>query len=254
MMVMLTKAASGEDFLAAVVTKWHDKSWIVDGCAKIGERQLDQEVSKHHTAPVRCCSFHDSSSKGSCSSKEMGCKKQTYSDAKQTCADFGMRMCSWHEMKTNLCCGSGCNFDLELAWVLRESYGKLPSEFDPDLSDNRQAWAVDGCAKAGDRKLDKELDWNQVAAVRCCSDSHLPSCQSKEIGCLKQTYSEASNTCAKHGQRLCSWHEMKTNFCCGTGCNFDLELVWVLRESYGNPHWPNAIVLSEADNNETALV
>jgi hypothetical protein len=252
MMIMLASTVSGEDFLAAVAAKYHKESWIVDGCAKVGERQLDQRLNKHHTAPVRCCSFHDSNSKGSCQSKEIGCVQQTYSDAKRTCADHGMRMCSWHEMKSNLCCGTGCNFDVERAWILRDSYAKNPSEFDPNLDDNRKSWAVDGCAKVGDRKKDKELTQDQVAPVRCCSDSKT-FCQSKEIGCVKQTYSDAKHTCAKHGLRLCSWHEMKTNLCCGTGCNFDVELAWVLRESYGNPHWPKGLEFA-SESNATAIV
>jgi hypothetical protein len=229
----------------AVTAKHHSKSWTVDGCAKVGERQLDKEQSKGHLAPVRCCSYDNS-----CHSKEIGCVKQTYSHAKHTCAKHGMRLCSWYEMKTNLCCGAGCNFDLELAWVLRESYGKKPSEFDPNSHGHQKAWAVDGCAKVGDRKLDQEFDEHQVASVRCCSEiaDSKTSCHSKEMGCVKQTYSDAKRTCAHHGMRLCSWQEMKTNRCCGAGCNFDLDVAWVLRESYGNPHWPTHLEVADESN------
>jgi len=251
MMLMFTSVSS-EDFLASMSAKYHKNSWIVDGCAKVGERQLDQELDKFHTAPVRCCAFHDSDKKGSCQSKEIGCVKQTYSDAKHTCADHGMRMCSWYEMKSNLCCGSGCGFDLELAWILRDSYGKKPSEFNPNLGDDRKTWTVNGCPKQGGGMVDKEFDDHQVAPVRCCSDSRA-SCHSKEIGCLKQTYSDAKNTCAKRGERLCSWQEMNTNLCCGTGCNFDLELAWVLKESYRNPNWPKVLEFAN-ETSDTVLV
>jgi len=113
---------------------------------------------------------------------------------------------------------------------------------------SEKAWLLDGCPKVGVRKLDQEVDEHQVAPVRCCSDS-TASCHSKDIGCVKQTYSDAKRTCANHGMRLCSWQEMKSNFCCGTGCNFDLELAWISRHTY--PH--NALeTVSEA--NVTVLV
>jgi len=235
---------------ASASAKYHSESWAVDGCSKVGERQLDQHLNKHEIAPVRCCSFHNS-----CHSQEIGCVKQTYSDAKHTCATHGMRLCSWYEMKTNLCCGTGCNYDLETAWVLRASYGKTPSEYDPNLEEGTlpaKAWTVDGCSKVGDRKLDKEFDVDQVAPVRCCSDS-TDSCHSTDVGCLQQTYSDAKHTCAKHGMRLCSWQEMKTNLCCGTGCNFDLDLAWVVKESYGNPHWHSGLEIA-SETNITTLV
>jgi hypothetical protein len=241
--VFLAKAVAGEDSMALAASR-HSESWTVDGCAKVGERQLDQHLDKNNLAPVRCCSFHGNS----CHSKEVGCVKQTYYDAKHTCAKQGMRLCSWYEMKTDLCCGTGCNFDLQSAWVLRDSYGKKPSEFDPNSDGNGKAWLLDGCPKVGERKLDQEADEHQVAPVRCCSDSKA-SCHSKDIGCMKQTYSDAKRTCANHGMRLCSWQEMKTNLCCGTGCNFDLELAWISRESY--PHNGLEIV---SETNVTALV
>lgn len=104
--------------------------WTVDGCARVQpeNRNKDKQLSKWDTAAVRCCSYHAQK----CESTLVGCKRQTYQAAKQTCAAHGMRLCSWHEMKTNLCCGTGCNFDLELAWVLGGSYAKKPVDFDPN--------------------------------------------------------------------------------------------------------------------------
>jgi hypothetical protein len=241
--VIMVEAVSGLDSMA-VAAGHHSRSWTVDGCAKVGERQLDQHLDKKQLAPVRCCSFN----KNSCHSKEVGCVKQTYKDAKHTCARHGMRLCSWHEMKTNLCCGTGCNFDLQSAWILRDSYGKNPSEFDPNSQGNGKAWILDGCPKVGERNLDKEVDEYQVAPVRCCSDSKA-SCHSQEIGCMKQTYSDAKRTCSKHGMRLCNYQEMKTNLCCGTGCNFDLESAWISRESY-----PRSELETVSETNVTAVV
>jgi hypothetical protein len=329
----------------------NEKAWVLDGCPKVGERKLDQEVDEFQIAPVRCCS--DSMS---CHSHEIGCMKQTYSDAKHTCANHGMRLCTYQEMKTNLCCGTGCNFDLELAWIARESYPQTrleavsgpcpftkysrnseglcascaispwyssdnkctcgtsvsdwitedqvvpctpnsgleavsgpcpftkytrnsgglcascaispwyssdnkctcgPSASDwitkdqvvpcTPNSDGGKAWILDGCPKVGERKLDQEVDEIQIAPVRCCSDSM--SCHSREIGCMKQTYSDAKRTCANQGMRLCTWQEMKTNLCCGTGCNFDLELTWILRESY-----PQTGLETVSETNFTAVV
>lgn len=104
--------------------------WTVDGCAKVQpeNRNKDKQLSNWETAAVRCCSYYGRK----CESQTVGCKRQTYAAAEQTCAAKGMRLCSWHEMKSNLCCGTGCNMDLELAWVLRDSYAKRPADFDPN--------------------------------------------------------------------------------------------------------------------------
>jgi hypothetical protein len=123
----------------------------------------------------------------------------------------------------------------------------LDAEFEYELSE--PMYAVDGCANEKDSKpqdmKDKSMSHHEVAAVRCCTDALAGSksvCHSKNVGCLKQTYDQAEASCARHGMRLCSWFEMKTNLCCGTGCNFDSSLSWIKRGSYAkrpNEYNPN---------------
>jgi Ca2+-binding EF-hand superfamily protein len=215
--------------------------WAVDGCAKVKpeSRNMDKQLARSETAAVRCCSYTHTK----CESKLVGCKRLSYEAAEETCAAEGMRLCSWHEMKSNTCCGTGCNMDVELAWVLRDSYAKTPADFNPNTyaplltttttTIARLQWTVDGCPKVHpeSRNKDKQLASSATAAVRCCSYTET-KCESKLVGCKRQSYEAAEETCAAQGMRLCSWHELKTNVCCGSGCNMDLEPAWVLRDSY----------------------
>lgn len=218
--------------------------YVLDGCPKLhgGDPDFKDKKITSSTrrraaeAPVRCCSH----SAGKCHSKEVGCKVEKYHDAVRTCEDHHMRLCTWHEMKTNLCCGTGCNFDSQMAWILDGSYAKKPSEFDPDTTTTTTTtfplYALDGCPKqTGDNAhalKDVRMHESDQAVVRCCSFGQ-HKCTSRDVGCKNQTYAKAHRTCEKAGMRLCSWHEMKTNVCCGAGCNFDLSLAWIMSESYG---------------------
>ena len=69
-------------------------------------------ISTTQTGAVRCCSFDG----GSCESK---CSILTFSNAKQKCSEFGLRLCTVEELAGNICCGTGCEFDRELVWYTK---------------------------------------------------------------------------------------------------------------------------------------
>ena len=67
-------------------------------------------ISSTQTGAVRCCSFDG----GSCKSKIPDCSTLTFSNAEEKCSIFGMRLCTKEELASNICCGTGCEFDIEL--------------------------------------------------------------------------------------------------------------------------------------------
>ena len=72
-------------------------------------------ISTTQTGAVRCCSFDG----GSCKSFTPDCTTLTFSNAKQECSEFGMRLCTEEELAGNICCGTGCGFDFELVWYTK---------------------------------------------------------------------------------------------------------------------------------------
>ena len=72
-------------------------------------------ISPTQTGPVRCCSLDG----GSCESQIPNCSKLTFSDAKQECSEFGMRLCTEEELASNICCATGCGFDAKLVWYTK---------------------------------------------------------------------------------------------------------------------------------------
>ena len=67
-------------------------------------------ISSTQSGAVRCCSFDG----GSCKSKIPDCSTLTFSNAEEKCSIFGMRLCTKEELASNICCGTGCEFDIEL--------------------------------------------------------------------------------------------------------------------------------------------
>ena len=78
--------------------------------------QHDQDmISTTQTGAVRCCSFDGES----CKSKIPDCLTLTFSNAKEKCSQFGMRLCTEEELASNICCTTGCEFDFELVWYTK---------------------------------------------------------------------------------------------------------------------------------------
>ena len=72
-------------------------------------------IFTNQTGAVRCCSYDG----GSCESRIPNCNPlKTFSNAKQECSEFGMRLCSEEELASNICCGTGCGFDAKLVWYI----------------------------------------------------------------------------------------------------------------------------------------
>ena len=91
---------------------------LASGCPNNNNQNSQDMISTTQTGAVRCCSLDG----GSCDSKTPGCSTLTFSEAQQKCSEFGMRLCTEEELASNICCKSGCGFDLELAWYTK---GKL---------------------------------------------------------------------------------------------------------------------------------
>ena len=74
-------------------------------------------------AAVRCCSLsgiscitpggHNAEQYGEC------LKTATFEEAEGKCASINMRLCTLEELESNLCCGTGCEFDMKLTWHKR---------------------------------------------------------------------------------------------------------------------------------------
>ena len=90
---------------------------LVSGCPNLDNaiQNTHDKISTTQTAAVRCCSFGG----GSCKSKTPDCSKLTFSKAKQECHEFGMRLCTKKELASNICCATGCNFDIEPVWYTK---------------------------------------------------------------------------------------------------------------------------------------
>jgi len=102
---------------------------------------------------------------------------------------------------------------------------------------------------------------DEIHAIRCCSDTDIPHFMKKtdncwgtsyynqpewtqvttemdpgytsgspdstiQEGCMRGTWSEANDQCAAWGGRLCTRDELADGCTAGTGCWFDLHLVW----------------------------
>ena len=82
---------------------------LASGCPSVNNQNSQDMISPTQTGAVRCCSFDG----GSCESK---CSILTFSNAKQKCSEFGMRLCTEEELASKICCGTGCTFDNKLVW------------------------------------------------------------------------------------------------------------------------------------------
>ena len=92
-------------------------SGLAAGCPRHHNANQNSQdlISTTQTGAVRCCSFDG----GSCESEIPECSTLTFSNAKQECSEFGMRLCTEEELAGNICCGTGCSFDLELVWYTK---------------------------------------------------------------------------------------------------------------------------------------
>lgn len=99
-----------------------ESHWAVGGCPWAGEAR-NQIKASTEIAAVRCCSQDGQS----CQSEELGCKNGTVAEAKSICESKGLRLCSKVELQSNVCCDSGCNFDVKTTWTGTPS--QMPQKF-----------------------------------------------------------------------------------------------------------------------------
>ena len=89
---------------------------LASGCPRFsGWHDSTDIFSTTQTGAVRCCSLDG----GSCKSKIPDCSTLTFSNARRECSRFGMRLCTEEELASNICCGTGCEFDIELVWYAK---------------------------------------------------------------------------------------------------------------------------------------
>ena len=92
-----------------------DRRGLASGCPSQNTQNTQDMISTTQTGAVRCCSFDGAS----CASETPNCSTQTFSNAKQECSEFGMRLCTEEELASNICCGTGCDFDFGLVWYTK---------------------------------------------------------------------------------------------------------------------------------------
>ena len=92
---------------------------VDDGCQS--ERRTPDDFEAFYQpesfgAYVRCCSYDGSScvTPESCRNKRF---LVSYADAETKCKDLGMRLCTWDELLTDICCGTGGDCDNYLVWT-----------------------------------------------------------------------------------------------------------------------------------------
>lgn len=97
--------------------------WAVEGCTKEKDHKpidhLSRGLQLDGKAAVRCCQH--STGNLQCASSVINCPMgKTYVEGKKICEDHGMRLCTKDELESNVCCGTGCNFDSWLIWTSTE--------------------------------------------------------------------------------------------------------------------------------------
>lgn len=147
----------------------------------------------------------------------------------------------------------GCDTDCYIAqltdyqhWVMPPaSFALSHATFDEtaqSYADRNSLWGatVDGCSSDNSNRHDWEGDQtgqaiplvvhsaDEHAAVRCCSyDGN--TCHSTVQGVCHDvaTFHDAGAICHAAGMRLCTFAEMGSGVCCGTGCWFNHFAVWI---------------------------
>ena len=97
---------------------------LASGCPRFsGWHDSTDIFSTTQRGAVRCCSFDGKS----CQTKIPDCSILTFSNAKEKCSEFGMRLCTEEELASNICCDTGCEFDIELVWSTKgiDTTGKI---------------------------------------------------------------------------------------------------------------------------------
>jgi len=92
------------------------------GCPKENDNQT--VTSTPLEAAVRCCSLSDINciTPGGPQFKHHGecLETATFEEAEEKCASINMRLCTSDELKSNMCCRTGCGFDTKPTWHKRE--------------------------------------------------------------------------------------------------------------------------------------
>jgi len=187
-----------------------------DGCPKNGAAHSKQCFSNTALHAVSCCSGSQTDGNLSCS--RPNCfqgQKMSFTDAAAHCASAAMRLCTAAELQSNVCCGKGCSFDSDMGWTADSCTAHT---------------GTDGCPSSGTAHSDVCLDDTALKAVNCCSgsqsDGNLSCSRPNCFEGQKMSFTDAVAHCESAAMRLCTVAELKTNECCGKGCNFDSDMGW----------------------------
>ena len=95
------------------------KCLALDGCT-VGASPPDKPAGlydcKKKKARIVCCEMDGSSCTRHTGSEKMCSASVTWNYANRVCRKMGKRLCNGQN-ELNKCCGTGCNFDVFLAWV-----------------------------------------------------------------------------------------------------------------------------------------
>ena len=92
-------------------------------------------------------------------------------------------------------------------------------------------FTADGCSRNAKAILTTE---SLIGTVRCCSldgSSCASMTNSNECFGVDKSFDEAVNICEANGKRLCNGRELETGVCCGSGCGYDQNAVWISPEA-----------------------
>lgn len=93
---------------------------LADGCPREDPNVQEQNpTSISQIAGVRCCS-DIINGRDKCKTPRP-CLSGTYDQAQRKCEEIGRRLCTSDELRSNICCRSGCGFDGQLIWQKRSS-------------------------------------------------------------------------------------------------------------------------------------
>eukprot|EP01060_Flectonema_neradi_P021717 TRINITY_DN295_c0_g1_i3.p1 TRINITY_DN295_c0_g1~~TRINITY_DN295_c0_g1_i3.p1 ORF type:complete len:341 (+),score=64.87 TRINITY_DN295_c0_g1_i3:68-1090(+) len=151
---------------------------------------------------VRCCSKNGKACISRVNSDICLGHSETFEAAVEICKEMGRRLCTRSELRSGICCKTGCDYDMLSTWSI------------PDGSCSSQSIPA---------------PMKSSAAVRCCSTdgSTCTSLSPNSNTCLGEVSSyEAEAICTSINMRTCTRSEVASNLCCGTGCSYDHKPVW----------------------------
>lgn len=186
--------------------------------------------------------------------------ERTHHDAAIICRAAGARLCVAHELQAGEAGATGCGHDSNYVWSATQctlangnngyyvALGRPDGITQPRCQDPNNAVSIGTrcCADASPAALPlspktcAELELSaqhrlHVSSPTACGFSYL-DCEPVAVAGApypmmpnpneRRNHAAASAYCATNGARLCSFPELLANEAAGTGCSYDIGLVW----------------------------